>query len=151
MWGPFYLLLTSFCDTMDNMKEKLNQTVSIQFTTGGIIKFLTILFLAYLAFILRDLFLVILTSVVIASAIEPATQWFIKRRIPRPLAVIIMYLSLFISIAAITTIILPPLAGDIRTMITTLPQYVETISQADLEKVPGLSLVFNQFTTSFSS
>jgi predicted PurR-regulated permease PerM len=67
---------------MNYMKES-NQQISITITTGTIIKGLTILFLAYLAFVLRNLILVILTSVVIASAVEPITKWFIKRRIPR--------------------------------------------------------------------
>ncbi len=145
------LFLAPFCGTMNHMKDKLNQPISIEFTTGTVIKTLMILFLVYLAFILRNLFLVILTSVVIASAIEPVTRWFVKRKIPRPLAVILLYLSLFVGVAAITTVVLPPLANDIKDMITTLPQYINTVDSADLEKIPGLSLVFNQFTSSFSS
>ena len=35
--------------------------------------------------------LVILTAVVIASAIEPATTWFVKHKIPRVLAIIVIY------------------------------------------------------------
>jgi predicted PurR-regulated permease PerM len=136
---------------MDNMKEKLNQPIAIQFTTGGIIKTLVILFLAYLLFLLRDLFLIILTSVVIASAVEPATRWFIKKRIPRPLAVIMLYLFVFVGITAVITTILPPLAHDVKTVIMTLPQYINNINSIDLEKIPGLSLVFNQFTSSFQS
>ena len=133
------------------MKDKLNQPISIQFTSGTVIKTLVILFLVYLAFILRNLVLVILTSVVIASAVEPATRWFIKKRVPRSLAVIAIYLFIFIAIAGITTVVLPPLAEDIKATLVTLPQYIETIDSKDLEKIPGLSLIFNQFTSSFSS
>lgn len=136
---------------MNNMKDKLNQSISIEITTGTIIKGLVILVLAYLAFILRNLLLVILTSVVIASAVEPITRWFMRRKIPRSLSVIIIYLSVFIMIAGITTVVLPPLANDIKATLVTLPQYVQALSPQDLEKIPGLSLVFNQFTSSFSS
>jgi predicted PurR-regulated permease PerM len=133
------------------MKDKLNQPISIEFTSGTVIKTIVILFLVYITFILRNLVLVILTSVVIASAIEPITRWFIKKRIPRSVAVIAIYLSIFISLAGITTVVLPPLANDIKATLVTLPQYVEAIDVQDLEKIPGLSLVFNQFTASFSS
>lgn len=136
---------------MNNMKEKLNQPIFIQITSGTVVKILVIMALAYLAFVLRNLLLIILTSVVIASAIEPATRWFTKRKIPRPLAVIVMYLSLFIVIAGVTTVILPPLAQDIKSLISTIPQYVDNVDLIDLEKIPGLSLVLNQFTASFSS
>lgn len=133
------------------MNEKLNRPIFIEFTSGVVIKTLVILFLAYLAFVLRNLLLVILTSVVIASAIEPVTKWFIKKGIPRSLAVITLYLSLFVSVAIVTTIVLPPLAEDIKSIIITLPQYISSIEPAELEKIPGFSLIFNQFTSSFSS
>ena len=133
------------------MKDKINQPISIQFTGGTVIKILAILFLAYLAFILRNLVLVILTSVVIASAVEPITKWFMRKKIPRSLAVITIYLAVFVAIAGITTVVLPPLAEDIKATLVTLPKYVETVDSADLEKIPGLSLIFNQFTSSFSS
>jgi predicted PurR-regulated permease PerM len=133
------------------MKDKLNQPIAIEFTPGGVIKVLVVLFLAYLVFVLRDLFLIILTSVVIASAVEPATRWFIKRKIPRALAVIILYLSVIVSLAAVISLVLPPLASDIKNMILTLPQYIKAVNPAELEKFPGLPLVFNQFTDSFAS
>ena len=145
------LFLAFFCGTMNNMKEKLNQPISIQFTSGAIIKTLLILFLAYLVFVLRDLVLIILTSVVIASAAEPANRWFIKRRIPRTIAVITIYLSVITLIAAIITVVIPPLVQDIRGVVATLPQYIENVGSSDLEKIPGLSMIFNQFNTSLSS
>ncbi len=133
------------------MKDKLNQPISIEFTAGTVMKTIVILFLTYLVWVLRDLFLIILTSVVIASAVEPATRWLIKRKIPRALAVIMLYLSVIVAIATTITLVLPPLAQDIKNTITTLPQYIQSVDSSDLEKIPGLSLVFNQFTTSFAS
>lgn len=133
------------------MKEKLEQPISIQFTAGTVIKTLIILFSAYLAFVLRDLLLIILTSVVLASAVEPATRWFTKKKIPRSLAVIVIYLAVITSIVGITTVIIPPLAQDVRDVVMTLPQYVESIDSVDLQKVPGLSIIFSQFSSSFAS
>jgi predicted PurR-regulated permease PerM len=130
------------------MKEKLNQSISIQFTTGGFIKMLVILFLAYLLFVLRDLALILLTSVVIASALEPATKWLMKKGIPRSLSVIMLYLTIIISITGLITLLLPPLAQDIKGIVTTIPKYVESVSPSDIEKIPGLSIFFEQFSFS---
>lgn len=141
----------NFYGTMDNMKDKLNQQISINITAGAVIKIIVICVLAYLFFILRNLILVMLTSVVIASAIEPITKWFIARRIPRTLAVIAIYFGIFVAIAGITTVVLPPLAEDVKATFVTLPQYIQNFNPSNLEKIPGLSLVFNQFTESISS
>jgi predicted PurR-regulated permease PerM len=136
---------------MDYMKDKLNQPISIQFTAGTVVKTLVILFLAYLAYLLRDLLLMILTSVVIASAVEPATRWFMRHRIPRPVAVITLYLSILVAVAAVTTVVLPPLASDVKNVINTIPQYIQSVDASDLEKIPGLTVVFNQLSQSVSS
>lgn len=136
---------------MNSMKDKFNQPIAIEFTPNTVVKTLVILFLAYLLFVLRDLFLIILTSVVIASAVEPATKWFIKRKIPRSLAVILIYLSVIFGMASLIAVALPPLAHDIKNMITIIPQYIENVSPSDLEKIPGLPLVFNEFSNSFNS
>lgn len=136
---------------MDNMKDKLNQPVSIIFTTGTVIKTLVILFLAYLAYVLRDLLLIILTSVVLASAVEPVTRWFMRKRIPRAVAVITVYLSVLIAVAGTITLVLPPLASDIRDVINTIPQYIQSVDQSDLEKIPGLTTIFDQVAQSVTS
>lgn len=133
------------------MKDKLNQPIAIEFTAGAVVKTLVILFLAYLAYLLRDLLLMILTSVVIASAVEPATKWFMRHRIPRPVAVITLYLSILVAVGAVTTIVLPPLASDVKSVINTIPQYIQSVDAADLEKIPGLSIIFNQLSEQVSS
>ena len=136
---------------MVNMKDKLNQPVSINFTTGTVIKTIIILFLTYLTYLLRDLVIMILTSVVIASAVEPATRWFMRKRIPRPVAVITIYLSILVAVTGISTLVLPPLAEDVRNVIMTIPQYVQSVDQADLDKIPGLTMVFNQLSEQVTS
>lgn len=130
------------------MKEKLTQPISIQFTTGGLIKTLVILFLVYLLFILRDLALIVLTSVVIASAIEPVTKWVMKYNVPRSLAVILIYLSVIMSLSVLVAVLLPPLAQDIKGIVTTIPNYIESVKPSDIEKIPGLSTFFEQFSFS---
>lgn len=130
------------------MKDKLNQPISIQFTTGGIIKTCVILFLMYLLFVLKDLVLILLTSVIIASAIEPATKFLMNKNIPRSLAVIMIYLAIIVSITGLAAALLPALAQDVKTMITTIPNYIEAVTPQDLEKIPGLSIIFNETTLS---
>lgn len=133
------------------MKDKLNQSVNISITPGSVIKILFIFFIAYLLFVLRDLLLVILTSVVLASAVEPITKWLMKRKIPRPLAVITIYVFAIAVLAILVTSFLPPLAKDVKSIALTVPQYIESVSEADLDQFPGLSFLIGQINQSVSS
>lgn len=56
---------------------------NIEISSGTIVKGLFLVLLAWFLFVLKDLVLVVLTAVVIASAAEPPTQWLMRRGISR--------------------------------------------------------------------
>lgn len=100
-------------------------TVNISF--GTIAKTVFFLLLLYLLYRLRNLALVVLTSVVLASAIEPATRWLIRYRIPRVLAVLLLYVLIFTLFAGTLYFIIPTLQQDVRELADTLPSYIESL------------------------
>src|SRR3989344_100217 len=101
---------------------------NITITTETIFKTIFIGLLFWLLFILRDLALVVLAAVVIASAIEPFTKWFIKYRVPRVPAVIIIYVLLIAFFLGLFYFFLPPLLNDISGALFTLSHYLEGVS-----------------------
>ncbi|MDO8579804.1 MAG: hypothetical protein Q7R72_02975, partial [bacterium] len=66
----------------------------MEITTGTIARGIFLIFLTYLLFVLKDIVLVIITAVVVASCIEPLAKWFLKRGIPRLVSVIVVYVLL---------------------------------------------------------
>jgi predicted PurR-regulated permease PerM len=66
--------------------------ITIAITPGTIAAIVFILLGFWLAWYLRDLLLLVLTAVVFASAIEPATLRLVKWGFPRVLAVVVLYL-----------------------------------------------------------
>ena len=102
---------------------------SISITTGSIIRgALFVLLLIFLYFI-RDIVLVILAAVVIASAIEPVTKWFGKYRIHRLPAVVFIYLVLMTLFAGFLVFFVPTLVDQALTYINTIPS---TINLSDV-------------------
>ena len=81
---------------------------------------------AWLIFYLRDLVLIVITAIVIASSIEPAVLWFMRYRIIRPAAVALVYIIVFGALFAIVYFLFPPLIQDSSEFVATLPQFVET-------------------------
>ena len=92
-----------------------------------------LVFLAFvLLYILRDLALVLLTSVVIASAIEPIALWFIRYKIPRVFAVIFIYLAFAVFVIGLFYFFLPPLLEETSGVLSLLPQYLESNGVVDV-------------------
>ncbi len=102
--------------------EIREQTIHI--SAGSIAKAIFVLLLFAALFLLKDLVLVLLMSIVIASAMEPATQWFTRRGLPRLFAVILIYFTIAICLIAIVFFLLIPLLSETSDFLKNLPSYL---------------------------
>jgi predicted PurR-regulated permease PerM len=102
----------------------------IQISAGTIIKTVLILLLFWTIFFLKNLVLIILLSIVIASAVEPAAQWLMRRKVPRLLSVILVYLSLAVALICVVYFLVLPLLSESGDFLKNLPTYfnVDTVS-----------------------
>ncbi len=123
-----------------------NTTVTIDATSFLKAMLVVVLFVAL--YLLRDLVLVLLTAVVIASSIEPMTRWFEDYKVPRVLAVIAIYASFAVLLIGIFYLFLPVLLNDASTVIALLPQYLE--SSTPIKSGVGGILSGQQFVEQFS-
>ncbi|MDP3051913.1 MAG: AI-2E family transporter [bacterium] len=143
-------------------KEK----VTIEITTGTIFRAILLVLLLVFLYLLRDILAVFLLAVVIASAIEPMAHWGTRRRIPRVLMVIAIYLTAFGFLSLSFYIIVPTLltefldfvhrvpsgwvtATDVQTLFGLAPNLPETLSNALTQLVIGLQGYLEKFTAGF--
>ena len=102
----------------------------ISVSAGTFIKAILIGLLFYCLFLLKDLVLVVLMSIILASAIEPVAQVLIRRKIPRILAIILIYLSLAAILVGVVFLLFLPLLSESSQFLTNFPSYfnVENVS-----------------------
>lgn len=106
--------------------EKPSTMISI--STGTFVRAIVIGTIAFAVWYLHNLVLLVLTAIVIASAIEPGVSFFVKRKIPRVLAVLVMYLLVFGSLFTVIYVFLPPMIMDAQSLISTAPQYLDSLN-----------------------
>ena len=109
------------------MGETKNET-TISISVGTIIKTLVVLVLAYVLYLMLDLVLVVLTAIVIASAIEPLVLWFNKYKIKRLPAVIATYIALILVFTGLLYFFVPPVLEEAANLLGEAPKYIETIT-----------------------
>ena len=105
-----------------------DKVLSLEITTGTIVRSILFILLIGLLFYLRDLVLIILTAIVIASAIEPATKWFRKYKIPRVPAVLIVYTIVVAFLFGLFYMFIPAILDEASQFFGQLPTYVETVN-----------------------
>jgi len=97
------------------------QVISI--SLGTIIKTVFVILFFALLFYLKDLVLVLLLSIVIASAVEPGTQWLVRRRIPRLFSVIFIYVAIAMCFSGVIFFLLIPLLSESSDLLRNFPTY----------------------------
>ncbi len=101
--------------------ETREQNITI--SLGTITKTIVIGLLFVALYILKDLVMVLLVSIVVASAVEPGAQWFIKRKVPRLFGVILIYLCIGVALASIVFFLLIPLLSESGDFLRNFPLY----------------------------
>jgi predicted PurR-regulated permease PerM len=122
---------------------------SLTISTGTIVRVFAVALLCVAFYYVRNVVLILLASVVIASAIEPAVRALGKLGVPRVVSVIAIYLGVAACFFVFTLIFVPPMLGELSRLSTFLPNYLENI--AITEVVPGQgNLVGGQLLDSLS-
>ncbi len=118
----------------------MGKEIRVSITPGVIFAALFIIAGAYVFWLLRDLVLLILTAIVIASAVEPGVAFFIRRGAPRFVSALLVYVLVFGSIFSILYFFFPPIVADATGFLSAMPKYLNTINlTAPFSNIAGAS------------
>ena len=104
------------------------QNINIEISTASIIKAIGIILFVLLLYILKDVFIVFLFALIIASALSPFANWLDEKNFPRLLGVLLLYLTVFGLIIFVLSMVIPVVSNDISQLTGTLPAFVEKVS-----------------------
>lgn len=105
--------------------------VTINISFGTIVKTTLFLLLVWFLFILKEIVLIVLTAVVIASAMEPAVAWLIRHRIPRVFSVLLVYALLILSLTILFYAFAPILIQETSSLLQRLPAYTDSLNLSE--------------------
>lgn len=103
----------------------------VSISNGTIIRFFLIALAFFLVWFLRDLVLIVLTSVVIASFVESTIPYFRKFKIGRVMGIVILYILSILFLAGVFYLFAPLLIIEIYNFSTTLSSYIPGFSFLD--------------------
>lgn len=133
-------------------RRKGLETYKTVISTGSWVRLALVVALAFSVFLIRDIVLVILASIVIASAIEPAADWAKRRGIPRLPTILAVYVTAALLFAGLFYFLFLPLLGELSGFITQFPDYTSSLSGGNFGSIDVGNLVdqLNSFLLSFS-
>jgi len=103
------------------------KAINVSITFATIIKAVVFLLFIYALFLLKELVIVILASIVIASAVDPFTRGLQRIKIPRPFAVGIVFSGLIATVISVIYLFVPLLIEQFSGFILTIPDFLERL------------------------
>lgn len=114
----------------------------LDISTYTIIKFILIVLFFVLLYLVRQVLYILLFAIIIAAAINPFALWLDRKRIPRILGILILYLTVFVLVVFILTLVIPFISQEVGQLTEDLPRFIAKIT-ASLETIKGETGAFN--------
>jgi predicted PurR-regulated permease PerM len=87
--------------------------------------------LTYLVYLARSTVVLVCIAVFLAVALGPAVDFFNRHRVPRVLAILVVYLLIFASIFGVGLLVVPPVVSQVGALSEDIPRYLNDLNRND--------------------
>jgi len=101
---------------------------AIEISSGTILRTIFIILLLWFLFAVRNILLLLFISMIIVSAIDPVVDRLQRKKIPRALTVIVLYVFLLSLVGFTIFLLVPPLTAEMEGLGKSFPQLIEKLS-----------------------
>lgn len=108
--------------------ELNNRPIRISITSATVFKIVAVLLLFYFLYLVSDILILFFVSLVFSSALDPWVDKLKKKKIPRSMSVMAIYLVLLSVLGAAIYLITPAILREINGLSANFPEYLETVS-----------------------
>ncbi len=103
-----------------------------QVRTRDILKLLGVLAMLYIVYLVWDILLLLFITLIFAALIDPFAASLARRKIPRGLAVIIIYIAFFGIVGLAVGVLAPVIASDVPQLVAASSDALAALSQNEL-------------------
>ncbi|MEK7194677.1 MAG: AI-2E family transporter [Patescibacteria group bacterium] len=102
----------------------------IEISTGTILRAIVVILSVVLLYLLKEILVIFLLAIILASGIAPFANWLESKGIPRLLGVLLLYLVVFGLAIFVLSLIVPFLSQDFAQLTAVFPKVVERVSSS---------------------
>lgn len=102
----------------------------ISISTGTILRIMAVALAAWFFYVIRDIIILFILSVVLTATIKPIVDWLELRKIPRSASVIAIYVLLMAFLMLAFSLLLPPFFGQFKELSLSAPEYAKKLTEA---------------------
>jgi len=120
---------------------------TIDISTGIIFRTVLIALGIWILYLIRGIIAILFVALIVSAAIDPAIKWLVKKRIPRSIAVLAIFLGMFLIIGGAGSLLIPPIVFQFKNFTRDFPSEIGKLSG----EISGLENYFQSQGIDFSS
>jgi predicted PurR-regulated permease PerM len=94
----------------------VEKKITFDFSLKNVFIIFLTLFLAWLLFYLRDIIVLFFIAFILGTALEPAVDYFQKKKVPRWTTALVFYLLLGLGLYFLVRLIVPPMSAEVQSL-----------------------------------
>ncbi|MEK7125058.1 MAG: AI-2E family transporter [Patescibacteria group bacterium] len=102
----------------------------IEISSGSILRAIALILFFVLLYLLKDILVVLLFAIIIASAVSPFANWLESKKFPRLLSVLMLYLMIFGAVILLVSLVVPFVSSDLVQLTSIFPKIVDKVSSS---------------------
>lgn len=96
-----------------------------------ILTVLAILAALYFVYLVRSVIGLLLISIFVAVALGRPVEFLARRGVPRPAAILLVYLAILVFVSGVGAILVPPVVSGAEELVQNVPTYIDDLRQSD--------------------
>lgn len=104
------------------------KATTINISSSTIFRVIFIILILLFLYLIREVIVIFLFALIIASAFASAVNLLEKIKIPRVLGALIVYIVIIGLLGFLLSLVIPPLAKQVKDLSSNLPEYIEDLS-----------------------
>ena len=100
----------------------------VDISTATFLKIIIIFAICAFLYLVKEILALIFLALILSSATDPWIDWLRKRKIPKTLSIIIIYVLFVAVVLSVFVLIVPPIAKEIGQLAKLFPEYYEKLS-----------------------
>lgn len=109
-------------------------TTRIEISSRTIVFIIAVLLFLWFLYAIRDVLLLLFVSLIFMAALNPLVTRFERRKIPRPIAILLIFIVIFFLLASLIAAIIPPLVDQSRSLVNQIPFALEQLGGLPIDQ-----------------
>jgi predicted PurR-regulated permease PerM len=81
----------------------------------------------YFLYMIRTVLYLLFIASFLAIALGPLVEWFVRRKVPRGVSILLVYLMLLLSVFGLGLLVVPPIVSGVNKFVNDVPGYVDDL------------------------